>query len=1075
MPSFSERTMMIWSLCLIISLSNRILVIASSSRHLCRPYQKDALLEFKNEFHYNVMAGKTESWRNNTDCCSWKGISCDPKTGNVVELDLQDSFLNGPLRSNSSLFRLQHLQTLDLGLNNLTGILPASISNLKYLRNLTLYNCNLFGKIPSSLGNLSYLTDLDLSVNDFNGELPGSVGYLNRLTELRLVSANLTSLVSLDLSFWNTRRGNVDFTIFLHLKSLKLLHLSNMNTKTMVDLSLLSHLMSLVSLMYFSCSDNRFPGEISREICKLVYLDTLVLSNNNFNGSIPRCFEYFNTTLSVLNLRNNSISGVFPAESICVYLRSLDVGHNKISGELPKSLINCTRLEFLNVEDNMFNDKFPFWLRLLPNLQILVLRSNHFHGKIFSSGASLIFPKLRIFDISRNLFTGVLPSDYFAGWSAMSSDVGIVDSTPDRILGRGSGFYHRSVALTNKGLNMELVGSGFKIYKSIDVSGNRIEGDIPTSIGLLKELIVLNMSNNVFTGGIPPSLASLTNLQSLDLSQNRLSGEIPPELGKLTFLARMNFSYNMLEGPIPQGTQIQSQNSSSFGENPGLCGFPLEETCGGNEEEATKKEEDEEKEEKDQVISWISAAIGYVPGVLGGLAIGHILHSYKFGCQVKKGTDIYMNLGHGMEWRRMIRSLCFIFSLYASVLVFASHAAHLCRPDQKDALWEFKSEFYVDGLHSDGTPVDKKTERWKNNIDCCSWDGISCDPKTGKVVELDLTDSFLNGPLRSNSILPDSVSNLKYLRVLSLGGCSFYGQIPSSLGNLSYLTNLDLSHNEFIGELPDSMGNLKKLTDLGLDHNKISGNFPHVLLNMSELTQIDIGSNQFEGMLPSNMSSLSKLVYFDINENSFYGSIPPSLFMIPSLIQLYMGRNSFSGPLEIGNISSLSPLGFLALGDNNFNGPIPRFITKLVGLWYLDLALWNTEKGKVDFSIFLHLESLTFLDLSYINTRSRVDLSLFSDLMSLGYLDLSGINLKISPTLHLLSPIEILTLSSCNIAEFPKFLETQTSLSYLDISANQIKGQVPKWLWRLPLLRIPSLVLKDQRTLFNEVKFYFLI
>ncbi|CAN6838061.1 unnamed protein product [Brassica oleracea] len=846
------RTMMIWSLCLIISLSNRILVIASSSsRHLCRPYQKDALLEFKNEFHYNVMAGKTESWRNNTDCCSWKGISCDPKTGNVFELDLQDSFLNGPLRSNSSLFRLQHLHTLDLGLNNLTGIIPASISNLKYLRNLTLYSCNLFGKIPSSLGNLSYLTDLDLSVNDFNGELPGSVGYLNRLTELRLVSANLSgkfplallnlseltwidlrsnkfegmlpsnmsslskliyfeisgnsfsgsvplslfmiptlvdldlgrndftgpleigdisspsklrvlylgennfngpvprslsklvSLVSLDLSFWNTRRGKVDFTIFLHLKSLRLLHLSNMNTKTMVDLSLLSHLMSLgdldlsginlkinptlnlpspikflalsscsivefpkfiqsqtrliyldisanqiegqvpewlwklpvlwyvnisqnsfygfegsedviqnsakimldissntfqnpfpllpVSLMYFSCSDNRFSGEISREICKLVYLDTLVLSNNNFNGSIPRCFENFNTTLSVLNLRNNSISGVFPEESIGAYLQSLDVGHNKISGGLPKSLINCTRLEFLNVEDNMFNDKFPFWLRLLPNLQILVLRSNQFHGKIFSFGASLIFPKLRIFDISRNLFTGVLPSDYFAGWSAMSSDVGIVDSTPVRILGRGSGFYHRSVALTNKGLNMELVGSGFKIYKSIDVSGNRIEGDIPISIGLLKELIVLNMSNNVFTGGIPPSLASLTNLQSLDLSQNRLSGEIPPELGKLTFLARMNFSYNMLEGPIPQGTQIQSQNSSSFAENPGLCGFPLEETCGGKEEEATKQEEDGEKEEKDQVISWISAAIGYVPGVLGGLTIGHILYSYKYG------------------------------------------------------------------------------------------------------------------------------------------------------------------------------------------------------------------------------------------------------------------------------------------------------------------------------------------------------------------------------------------------------------------------------------------------------------
>ncbi|XP_020874093.1 receptor like protein 30-like [Arabidopsis lyrata subsp. lyrata] len=135
---------------------------------------------------------------------------------------------------------------------------------------------------------------------------------------------------------------------------------------------------------------------------------------------------------------------------------------------------------------------------------------------------------------------------------------------------------------------MELVGSGFTIYKTIDVSRNRFEGDIPESIGLLKELIVLNMSNNDFTGHIPPSLSNLSNLESLDLSQNRLFGSIPPELGKLTFLERMNFSYNMLEGPIPQATQIQSQNSSSFTGNPNLCGVPLQETCGG-EEEATKR------------------------------------------------------------------------------------------------------------------------------------------------------------------------------------------------------------------------------------------------------------------------------------------------------------------------------------------------------------------------------------------------------------------------------------------------------------------------------------------------------
>ncbi|KFK22453.1 hypothetical protein AALP_AAs44974U000100, partial [Arabis alpina] len=56
-------------------------------------------------------------------------------------------------------------------------------------------------------------------------------------------------------------------------------------------------------------------------------------------------------------------------ESISLGLRSLDVGHNQLSGELPKSLINCTHLEFLNVEGNKINDTFPFGVSLLPHLQ----------------------------------------------------------------------------------------------------------------------------------------------------------------------------------------------------------------------------------------------------------------------------------------------------------------------------------------------------------------------------------------------------------------------------------------------------------------------------------------------------------------------------------------------------------------------------------------------------------------------------------------------------------------------------------------------------------------------------------
>ncbi|KAL0867343.1 hypothetical protein Bca101_046461 [Brassica carinata] len=821
MHSCSQRRRVIWRLCIIFSLYNSILVFASHATHLCRPDQKDALREFRSEFYIDGVHSdgtpvdkKTERWKNNIDCCSWDGVSCDPKTGKVVELDLVDSFLNGPLRSNSSLFRLQHLHILNLGSNNLSGILPDSISSLRFLRVLSLSGCSFYGNIPSSLGNLSYLTNLDLSHNEFIGKLPDSMGKLKQLTDLgldhnkmsgnfphvllnmseltqidlgsnqfeviqlymgrnsfsgpleignisslsalgflslgennfngpipRLIS-KLVGLWYLDLALWNTEKGKVDFSIFLQLKSLTFLDLSYINTRSMVDLSLFSDLMSLGyldlsgidlkvsptlhllspieiltlsscniaefpkfletqtglsyldisanqikgqvpewlwrlpllryvnisqnsftgfegsadviqrseillldissntfqdpfpllpnSTKFFLGSSNQFSGEIPKTICKLASLDTLVLSDNNFNGSIPRCFENFSTKLSVMHLRNNSLSGTFPEESIGDHLKSLDVGGNRLSGVLPKSLINCTRLEFLNVENNMIKDTFPFWLRSHTNLQVLVLRSNEFHGPISSPGDSLSFPKLRIFDISNNRFAGVLPSYYFAGWTAMSLVIDIVDIMPSRFEGRDSGNLYNSVSMTAKGLVMELVGSGFTIYKTIDVSGNKLEGNIPESISLLKELIVLNMSNNAFTGHISPSLENLTNLQSLDLSQNRLSGEIPPELGKLTFLARMNFSYNMLEGPIPQGTQIQSQSSSSFAENPRLCGVPLQEACGVGVDATTQEQEDGEKEEEDQVlISWIAAAIGYVPGVFCGFTIGHILTSYK--------------------------------------------------------------------------------------------------------------------------------------------------------------------------------------------------------------------------------------------------------------------------------------------------------------------------------------------------------------------------------------------------------------------------------------------------------------
>ncbi|KAG7580823.1 Leucine-rich repeat, partial [Arabidopsis suecica] len=833
-------------------------VFALPNRHLCHPEQRDALLEFKNEFKIKKPCfgcpspPKTKSWGNGSDCCQWDGITCDAKTGEVIELDLMCSCLHGWFHSNSNLSMLQNfrfLTTLDLSYNHLRGQIPSSIGNLSqltslylsgnyfsgwipsslgnlfHLTSLRLYDNNFVGEIPSSLGNLSYLTFLDLSTNNFVGEIPSSFGSLNQLSVLRVdnnklsgnlphelinltklseisllhnqftgtLPLNITSLSNLesfsasgnnfvgtipsslftipsitlifldnnqfsgtlefgnisspsnllvlqlggnnlrgpipisisrlvnlrtlDLSHFNIQ-GPVDFNIFSHLKLLGNLYLSHSNTTTTIDLNaVLSSFKMLISLdlsgnhvlvtnnisvsdppsgsigslnlsgcgitefpeilrtqpqmrtldisnnkikgqvprwlllqleyMYISSnnfigferstkpeesfvpkppmkhlfgSNNNFSGKIPSFICSLRSLIILDLSNNNFSGSIPRCMGKFKSTLSDLNLRRNRLSGSLP-KNIMKSLRSLDVSHNELEGKLPRSLIHFSTLEVLNVGSNRINDTFPFWLSSLKKLQVLVLRSNAFHGRIHKTR----FPKLRIIDISGNHFNGTLPTDCFVDWTAMYSLGKHEDRFNEKYM--GSGYYHDSMVLMNKGVAMELVRI-LKIYTALDFSENKFEGEIPRSMGLLKELHILNLSSNGFTGHIPSSMANLRELESLDVSRNKLSGEIPKELGNLSYLAYMNFSHNQLVGPVPGGTQFQTQSASSFEENLGLCGRPLEE-C-GLVHEPTPSEQSETGEsdnEEEQVLSWIAAAIGFTPGIVLGLTIGHIVIS----------------------------------------------------------------------------------------------------------------------------------------------------------------------------------------------------------------------------------------------------------------------------------------------------------------------------------------------------------------------------------------------------------------------------------------------------------------
>ena len=96
-----------------------------------------------------------------------------------------------------------------------------------------------------------------------------------------------------------------------------------------------------------------------------------------------------------------------------------------------------------------------------------------------------------------------------------------------------------------------------RLFTSIDISCNKLEGPIPEELAALKSLYVVNLSHNALTGHIPPSLGNLSQLESLDLSSNNLTAEIPVHLvDSLTFLSFLNLSFNQLVGKIPQASNL---------------------------------------------------------------------------------------------------------------------------------------------------------------------------------------------------------------------------------------------------------------------------------------------------------------------------------------------------------------------------------------------------------------------------------------------------------------------------------------------------------------------------------------
>ncbi|CAN1268577.1 Leucine-rich repeat protein 1 [Linum perenne] len=103
----------------------------------------------------------------------------------------------------------------------------------------------------------------------------------------------------------------------------------------------------------------------------------------------------------------------------------------------------------------------------------------------------------------------------------------------------------------------------------LSLGDNMLNGEIPSQLGNLKNLIAMDLYNNALRGSIPSSFGS--NLQSLlflRVQNNKLSGQIPNSLTTIPKLSVLDISNNRLCGIAP--IRLLLVKTLRIGGNPGL-------------------------------------------------------------------------------------------------------------------------------------------------------------------------------------------------------------------------------------------------------------------------------------------------------------------------------------------------------------------------------------------------------------------------------------------------------------------------------------------------------------------------